>query len=286
MLRAYYDLPVELADPLKKPVDFFLPKAHVPEHEAILRHPATWQLIARDQLPIPQYQEREFYYKDMELDYWLSGLVDFLKVNERIPDACTVGKKILDFGGATGRVARHFLSQAPQSHTTLSDVNINHINWLRKHFPAQLSTYKAPAIPPLSKEDFPDNQFDLVMAFSVFTHIDQQEIPTLLELLRITKPGGYLYLTFHSDKTWALLPDIFLYQFLKEIPSFKKYQVPSTMPEDRICVSYSDTQTYNCQMFHSDKYIKDVWGKHAIIEQIIPQGHAYQSVAILHKSLV
>ena len=53
--------------------------------------------------------------------------------------------------------------------------------------------------PPLP---LPDAHFDVVTAFSVFTHIDELDSPWLLELRRILKPGGLLDATIHDETTW------------------------------------------------------------------------------------
>ncbi|MEZ5881798.1 MAG: methyltransferase domain-containing protein [Nitratireductor sp.] len=50
-----------------------------------------------------------------------------------------------------------------------------------------------------------DNYFDLVTAFSVFTHIDVFETAFVAEIRRILKPGGLACLTVLDNSTWTSL---------------------------------------------------------------------------------
>jgi ubiquinone/menaquinone biosynthesis C-methylase UbiE len=61
---------------------------------------------------------------------------------------------------------------------------------------------------------YEDNYFDLIYAGSVFTHIADLADAWLLELKRILRPGGMLYVTVHDDHTLEVLradfPDYYL----------------------------------------------------------------------------
>lgn len=47
-----------------------------------------------------------------------------------------------------------------------------------------------------TKLSFTDNTFDLVYSISVIEHIYQKYSEAVVEMIRVLKPGGYLYLTF------------------------------------------------------------------------------------------
>jgi ubiquinone/menaquinone biosynthesis C-methylase UbiE len=47
-----------------------------------------------------------------------------------------------------------------------------------------------------TKLSFADNTFDLVYSISVIEHIYQKYAEAVIEMIRVLKPGGYLYLTF------------------------------------------------------------------------------------------
>ena len=93
------------------------------------------QALKHDQYPLPSKQAREGYYGDEHLNYWLSGLYD---ANElvRIYEE-KIGKKpeyYMDFGGASGRVARHMACQHNVKDVWVSDINREHINFIQDVF--------------------------------------------------------------------------------------------------------------------------------------------------------
>jgi 2-polyprenyl-3-methyl-5-hydroxy-6-metoxy-1,4-benzoquinol methylase len=114
------------------------------------------------------------------------------------------GKKVLDFGGnvggflsnAQGRVDprlywcldvyRPALAQGRQAHP--------HAHFV--HFDRYNSEYNPTGIPGLPIPDL-GTQFDFILVFSVFTHVDTSEMLELVEQLqtRLT-PGGVLAFTF------------------------------------------------------------------------------------------
>ena len=108
--------------------------------------------------------------------------------------------RILDFGCAEGRILR-FLDD---SHRELwgVDVNAARIAWAQQHLTPPLrlaTTTTAPHLP------FSDGYFDLVYAVSVFTHISELADAWFLELLRIVRPGGHVYLTIHDEHSVEVL---------------------------------------------------------------------------------
>lgn len=45
---------------------------------------------------------------------------------------------------------------------------------------------------------FPENHFDFVYSISVIEHIYQKYLTAIEEMIRVTRPGGYIYLTTHT----------------------------------------------------------------------------------------
>ena len=59
--------------------------------------------------------------------------------------------------------------------------------------------------PPLP---YPDKSIDLIYACSVFSHFDaERQTRWLAELQRITRPGGYLLLTFRHEHSVEQIAD-------------------------------------------------------------------------------
>ena len=110
---------------------------------------------------------------------------------------------VLDFGCGSGRVIRHWPSQ---DNLTLSgcDYNPRLIAWCQDHMPHAQFQVNSIA-PPLS---YATGQFDLIYAFSVFTHLNaESQLDWLNELARILQPGGLLMVSTHGDAYLEKLTD-------------------------------------------------------------------------------
>lgn len=234
--------------------------------------------LEADRMPIPSTRDREGYYDDRHFEYWLSGLKDYLTVREALPTFDWREVRLLDFGGATGRVARHFVAQADVTVVTICDININNVEWVLRNLPSAVGTFKNTPLPSLP---IPDRHYDIVTAFSVFTHIDEYELAWLYELRRILKPNGTLYLTVHNDDTWRILPSTYVFSTLDKSDQFRSvYATHPDLPE-RLVFEYSAETVYNCNTFHPNAYIHRTWGRLFSVVEILPVCHGYQSVVVL-----
>ncbi|MDQ3647019.1 MAG: class I SAM-dependent methyltransferase [Actinomycetota bacterium] len=106
---------------------------------------------------------------------------------------------IYDFGCGPGRILRHLNKSAPHARLSGSDIDEPAIEWVRRH----MSDVNAQAngwLPPLP---FPAGGFDLVLGFSVFTHLSEEfQDAWLRELRRVTRPGAIALLTVHGERSW------------------------------------------------------------------------------------
>lgn len=119
-------------------------------------------------------------------------LVDVLKKNDI--DMRKMNK-VLDFGCGVGRVIRHFRKlKGPKFYGT--DYNPLLIEWCRRKLKyADFSVNNAK-----DKLKYGDNTFDFLYALSIFTHLPEPEQDFWInELARITRPGGYLFITVHGE---------------------------------------------------------------------------------------
>ncbi|MEO6228947.1 MAG: class I SAM-dependent methyltransferase [Ferruginibacter sp.] len=106
--------------------------------------------------------------------------------------------KILEWGCGVARVIRHIPNLVPVDLPVYgTDINRAMINWDAKNISDvtfSVNDYK----PPIK---FDDNQFDLVFALSVFTHIEDEFQETWLkEISRIVQTGGIFLFTTHGIK--------------------------------------------------------------------------------------
>jgi SAM-dependent methyltransferase len=109
---------------------------------------------------------------------------------------------ILDFGCGCGRVARRWANlDGPEIHGC--DPSQDAVSWCRENLgflEATVSRDEPPA-------PYPPQRFDLIYAFSVFTHLTEPlQRSWAEELARIAKPNGLLLLTTHGDAYRDRLP--------------------------------------------------------------------------------
>ncbi len=111
------------------------------------------------------------------------------------------GDRILDLGCGAGRMIRHLRHLADRCEIWGTDISARHITWCKHHLspPFHFATNtKVPHLP------FEDRSFGLIYCGSLFTHIDDLADAWLLELHRILKPGGRLFVTIHDEETVRL----------------------------------------------------------------------------------
>jgi len=243
--------------------------------------------IEKDIFPLPATEDRENYAGARHFEYWLSGLRDYLNIKNNLHRHCCYfdnNFSIYDMGCASGRVIRHFLCQERGLELWASDINSNHVEWVKKYLDRDIKIFQNNSLPHLPMED---NYFNLIYAFSVFTHIDAFEAAWLLELKRILKPGGFAYLTIHSDNTWAMMRDgcaIPIYEALLTNPDFSPDLLKSNLPKEKVVYRWTNENSYRANVFHDIEYIKDTWGKYFEILEILRAGHFYQDVILLRKN--
>ena len=216
--------------------DFLRDAAHVAGVEdrlrPLLNDPTVIAAIERDEMPIPATQDREGYFDDRHLSYWLSGLDDLRVVQSMIPAGAMT--RILDFGGASGRFARQVALAYESATVTIAELNVNHVSWVDEHFGSSVRAIKVSPYPhfPLN-----DRSISLCVGLSVFTHIDSYETGWLAEVHRVLETGGYAFLTIHSEDTWQLLPTVpHLLKSLSLDPLFVDLFHPGTrMPGSALC---------------------------------------------------
>ena len=231
----------------------------------------------RDFLPIPHRANREGYAGDYHASYWVSGVGDYDKVIAACHRLGIRGGRYYDFGGSTGRVFRHFYCQDRAFEVWSSDFKTANFKWNQQHMPMGLRVFLNGFAPPLP---LPDAHFDVVTAFSVFTHIDELESPWLLELRRILKPGGLLYATIHDETTWQNKAESVLLA-INRSENGAQITASSPFPGERTAFHFTSDSYYGCNVFHPRDYIRSQWARFFEIVDIRPRDHGEQSVVLL-----
>ena len=233
--------------------------------------------LQRDCAPIPATSNREGYFGDQHLAFWLHGFKDFKKLTAIAESYGIRSGSYYDFGGATGRVFRHFYFQSKEWQVSSSDFKIAHVDWNLANYPSEILVFQNMYFPFLPIED---RTFDLISAMSVFTHIDETETSWLLELRRIMKPGAIAIVTVHNDDTWLNLP--LELRSVVETYSPELAAMPS-LPRGRSVSSWRVDDPYRCNTFHSNDYIRTQWSRIFDIKEILPLAFDAQAAVVLQK---
>lgn len=244
------------------------------------------ELAGEDPYPIPMPVDREGYGSvEHSHQHWATGHGDWLNVKQAIARHMpNEPERLLDFGCATGRFLRHVMTFGNQEAHGCDFAPAN-VNWVKRHLPKEVRVKLNTAKPELP---YDDAYFDVVTAFSVFTHIDQDENEWLSELKRVTKPDGLLYITIQNEASWqqVLTRPGALAHIRGAIMTPGNLQVSKEMfeepmPADRLVIRKSDAPIYNCNVWQSSQYVYNNWSQQFEILKIADTAHtSYQSVVI------
>jgi SAM-dependent methyltransferase len=216
--------------------------------------------------------------------FWKSGQKSVAGINSILSN---FGKSIsdfpraLDFGCGCGRMMLHLQDVGKTVELYGVDIDPEAIAWAQEHIPwATLSVNQG--LPPL---DFPDEYFDLIFNHSVFTHIDENyQDAWLVELERVTKPGGTLVLSASGDYVFEM--------FEKQMVKANADPAPlrGILRDKGILFIAEDGMAkgvfpdFYHTTFHSPWYIFERWGSIFDIKAYIVRGDLdYQDLLLLQR---
>jgi SAM-dependent methyltransferase len=136
-----------------------------------------WNIHSRNPLEVYEQRGRE------QWEFTCSLLPD---------DWSFAGRRVLDFGCGIGRMLRNGPEHDPAGEYWGADIDARSIEWLKQNASPPLHVFRAPELPPTS---LPDAHFDLIYAYSVFTHLSASWSAWLIELHRLLKDDGILIAT-------------------------------------------------------------------------------------------
>ena len=111
-----------------------------------------------------------------------------------LPDDWTwQGKRVLDFGCGVGRVLRQFAPEAGEAEFWGCDLDKPSLEWLEASLSPPFNFFESGEAPGLPQ---PDGSFDLIYAYSVYTHFTDNWAGWLREHHRVLADGGLLFATF------------------------------------------------------------------------------------------
>lgn len=149
--------------------------------------------------PVPPPHLRAGYCADDDQGFLHSGEKNIRTMKQILSAdefSFTGGQRVMEFGCATARLLRWFREYANDSEFWGVDVDANLIHWCQTYLSPPLHFMTISSAPHLP---FEDNYFDLIYAGSVFTHIAELADAWFMELRRVVKIGGRLYLTILDE---------------------------------------------------------------------------------------
>jgi SAM-dependent methyltransferase len=131
----------------------------------------------------------------------LAEACHFWKVVRRYADRAGIrmdkGTRVLDFGCGWGRMVRFFLRDLAGEDVYGADVGLDMITLCREHF----RTGHFELVQPTPPTRLPRASFDVVYAYSVFSHLNEAvSLAWIEELTATLKPGGLLIVTTQARR--------------------------------------------------------------------------------------
>lgn len=189
-------------------------------------------------------------------------------------------EKILDFGCGCGRVLRAFPSETTAK-LVGCDLHRDAINWCSQHM-KNAAFFQGTEWPD---ESFLDNEFDLIYAISVLTHLDEQHQDAWLqEWQRILKPGGIAIVTFRAEDTFE--------ESIRVADNNRANEIKRIWENSGRGFAYLKHKEWNgvfdefySDTFHTHSYIMNHWSEYFDIVKVVKAtGFAHlQSAAVMRK---
>jgi SAM-dependent methyltransferase len=171
------------------------------EFSVVHRIPAAPPRAPGQPLPVPPEGMRAGYNGPNYLESGKRAATAILEAVRRHHSGLSP-RDILDWGSSSGRVLRHFPDVVPGSRCWGCDIDAWTINWAAANLVPPLKFFRSTTTPALP---FASASFDLIYAISVFTHLSDNFDTWLLELRRLLRPGGFLFVTINDEHVWERL---------------------------------------------------------------------------------
>ncbi len=222
-----------------------------------VRNLRFWLGGNKEALPIPGYWARLLVAGSPDIFGFLDlGRLGFECIRETLErNGTPIGglKDVLDFGCGCGRVLRYWTVCA-DTRVWGTDMNGYLVEACQRCVPfARIGKNSMAA-----SLDYADQSFDLVYAFSVFTHMDiKAQQAWRDELRRILRPGGILLLSVHGKAYLGRLTG-------KEREDFNSGRAVvrlAEFPGGNMCVS-----------FHPESYVRATLAKGFEVVDAVPEG--------------
>jgi SAM-dependent methyltransferase len=193
------------------------------------------------------------------------------------------GYPILDFGCGNGRMIRWLSDLAEKCEVWGVDMTARYIDWCQQYLTPPFRFATTTSFPYLP---FEDRYFGLIIAGSVFTHIADLSDAWLLELKRILRPGGRLYITVHDKHTIDILlgrelPDDWFKPLIVSDP--KGHLVRSNFAVLTLNRAPGEGAEGQAQVFYDIDWLSQKWGRILDVLSVTQEARGYQTAILLGK---
>ncbi len=257
----------------------FFPFPRSGNGQEVVVRPSGSTAVSADGLPVPPPALLQGYHA---ADYIDTGQRDVDAMLAALARNGAVSQElgvILEVGSGSARMLRAL----PRDRDLWGvDISAEHVSWCQENLGptmrfATISTH--PHLP------FEDRAIDLVYAGSVFTHIAEMADAWLLEMLRVLKPGGWLWVTVHDEHTIAQLADEYTSHphqrvFADRVGRFARRRLLGS--RWNAAWFANDPQS---QVFYDSAHLRRRWGAFAEVVSMTPGGYGYQTGMLLRKSV-
>jgi SAM-dependent methyltransferase len=224
--------------------------------------PTPPQAEARTDWPPPELRARVTGVED-EVWFKASGqtaLEDISSALARVDRSLGDFARIYDFGCGCGRISLPLTEIVPAANLTATDRDGDATAWLAERLPAA-SVAANGDLPPLP---FADDSFDLIIGWSVMTHLPEDyQDAWLAELARVLAPGGSMLLTIHGPTNFDIV------EAPADDPNRKALQEKGFVyfenygPDSPFAPYYQTT-------YHHPDYIREHWTQWVDVVDILP----------------
>jgi SAM-dependent methyltransferase len=220
----------------------------------------------------------------VERDFATHGAHFWEVFSQILPRPLSSYSPVLDFGCGCGRLARLFKGHPGQVHGC--DIDARHVEWVRGHLPFVTAVNTQPNQPL----PYADDTFDLIIAISVFTHLNEASQDLMLdELRRIARPGGTLLLTTHGERALSRAREEERIYRMIAVDDARFARAQQDFAADRHAFvpqeGHLTSKTFEYGItFLSAPYVRTHWGRHFRVRDIVSGGlHDFQDVVVLEK---
>ena len=245
--------------------------------------PEKAELYPGSPLPVPPRALWLGYGDTVEV-YLSNGMHD-VQTMERLLKACGTSfessRRILELGCAAGRMIRWLQPLTEACEIWGTDIDADSIIWCQQHLSPPFHFATTTVFPHLP---FEDQYFGLVYAGSVFTHIDDLADAWFLELRRVLRRGGRLYITIHDRRTVDILSNeqddrSWIIRYRNYVSSFPDYDKFSRSDFGMFSLRRFD----NMQVFYDVEFLSRKLRPFFQVLSITEEAYGHQSAVVLER---